>query len=90
MKDIQIKITVDELRFIKGIMHCHSQRVWDEAGRYNRKNKTQDEIAKLYIKEHFNTEDLLNKTKKELTRKIETKTKIKTPKNKKITKKPQQ
>lgn len=61
MKDIQIKITVDELRFIKGIMHCHSQRVWNEAGRYDRKNETQDEIAKLYIKEHFNTEILLNK-----------------------------
>jgi len=61
MKALQVKITAEELKFIKGIMHCHSKRVWDEAGKYSRKNKTQDEIAKLYIKEHFKTEKLLSK-----------------------------
>lgn len=58
---MQIELTEDEFKFIKGVLACHSKRVWDEAGKYDRTNETQDEVAKMYIKEHFKTEDMLIK-----------------------------
>lgn len=58
---MKIECTEEEFRFLKGVLACHSKRVWDEAGKYDRTNETQDEVANLYIKEHFKTEDFLRK-----------------------------